>query len=123
LPICPYCNEEYEGDWIVHAETCPNLPEKYRKRLRISSVPSPPPLKEVYPSPKFEYVLKIWTCERITDEEATRISEYIDRVLGDKLKTSHPLRMEWNVKKMEKTLGEVKFKVSPGRTTVIWKKS
>jgi len=35
LPICPYCNEEYEGDWIVHAETCPNLPEKYRERLRI----------------------------------------------------------------------------------------
>jgi len=35
LPTCPYCNEEYEGDWMIHAKTCPNLPEKYRKRLRI----------------------------------------------------------------------------------------
>lgn len=96
MPTCPYCNEEYEGDWMVHAKTCPNLPEKYRRRLGISSEWSPP-LKEVYPPPKFKYTLKIWTCKRITDEEATRISEYVDRVLGDKLRTSHPLRMEWKV--------------------------
>jgi len=60
LPTCPYCNEEYEGDWMIHAKTCPNLPEKYQKRLKLMSLEPAkfvkPEAPESFPRPSEEHI-------------------------------------------------------------------